>query len=66
MSFYLNSVGRKRKQTQSTIGTRNQPDFVVMPEGSAGFCADPRYDDRGAEMGVALSPYSGDKRGAHP
>jgi hypothetical protein len=37
---------------QDIVGSRNRPDFVVLPDGSAGFYAYPRYDDHGAEMGV--------------
>lgn len=33
-------------------GSRNRPDFVVLPDGSAGLYAYPKYDDHGAEMGV--------------
>lgn len=37
---------------QDIKGSRNRPDFVVLPDGSAGFYAYPRYNDDGAEMGV--------------
>ena len=33
-------------------GSRNRPDFVVLPDGSVGLYAYPKYDDHGAEMGV--------------
>lgn len=32
-------------------GSRNRPDFVILPDGSAGFYSYPEYDDGGGELG---------------
>jgi hypothetical protein len=37
---------------RDTRGSRNRPDFVVLPDGSAGLYSYPKYDSYGAEMGV--------------
>lgn len=33
-------------------GSRNRPDFVVLPDGTCGLYAYPRYDDQGGEVGT--------------
>lgn len=40
------------KPNNKIHGTRNRPDFVVVPDGSVGFYSYPRYDDFGGEIGV--------------
>jgi len=32
-------------------GSRNRPDFAILPDGSAGFYSHPEYDDDGNELG---------------
>ena len=32
-------------------GSRNRPDFAILPNGSAGFYSHPEYDDEGNELG---------------
>ena len=34
-------------------GTRNRPDFAIIPDGSVGAYSYPTYDDQNAELGVA-------------
>ena len=34
-------------------GSRNRPDFVVLPDGTSGLYSYPRYDDAGGELGTA-------------
>lgn len=35
-----------------TAGSRNRPDFAVLPDGTVGLYSYPRYDDDGGEVGV--------------
>lgn len=34
-------------------GSRNRPDFAILPDGTCGLYAYPRYDDQGGEVGTA-------------
>jgi hypothetical protein len=34
-------------------GTRNRPDFAILPDGTCGLYSYPRYDDQGGEIGTA-------------
>ena len=42
----------RKLMKQPVRGSTNRPDFVIVPDGSAGFYSYPKYDSAGGEIGV--------------
>ncbi len=49
----MTRVVQKLFKCDDATGSRNRPDFVVLPDGTSGLYSYPHYDDAGGELGTA-------------